>query len=129
MKILVVDDNKAYLEVMSNLLRDAGHEVMVAEDGKEARELLEIETFSLIISDVFMPRLDGTRFHSYVREFAEVREIPFIFVSGFDDETTRKLVENSQCDFFFSKTAAFDDIAQLIAKLETRQPLTGHHAG
>ena len=117
MRILVVDDNKGFLDVMAQLLRDYGYEVFVAEDGKQAREFLEIEKVDLIISDVFMPTLDGTRFHSYVREFTDARDVPFIFISGYDDEQTRNVVVNSEIDFFFSKTTPVETIVDLIEKL------------
>ncbi|MCZ6775949.1 MAG: response regulator [Ignavibacteria bacterium] len=117
MRILVVDDNKGFLDVMAQLLRDYGYEVFVAEDGKQAREFLEIEKVDLIISDVFMPTLDGTRFHSYVREFTDARDVPFIFISGYDDEQTRNVVVNSEIDFFFNKTTPVETIVDLIEKL------------
>ena len=117
MRILVVDDNKGFLDVMAQLLRDYGYEVFVAEDGKQAREFLEIEKVDLIISDVFMPTLDGARFHSYVREFTDARDVPFIFISGYDDEHTRNVVVNSDIDYFFSKTTPVETIVDLIEKL------------
>jgi len=117
MRILVVDDNKGFLDVMAQLLRDYGYKVFVAEDGKQAREFLEIEKVDLIISDVFMPTLDGVRFHSYVREFTDAHDVPFIFISGYDDEHTRSVVVNSDIDFFFSKTTPVETIVDLIEKL------------
>ena len=123
MKILVVDDNRGFLDIMGDLLRDYGYEVLLAEDGKQARELLEMERVDLIISDVFMPTLDGTRFHSYVREFTDVQDVPFIFVSGYDDEHTRNVVADSNIDFFFSKAAPVENIVKLIEKLRaSKQP-------
>jgi DNA-binding response OmpR family regulator len=123
MKILVVDDNKSFLNVIGGVLQDHGHEVCLADDGKQARELLESEIVDLIISDVFMPTLDGTRFHSYVREFTDARDVPFIFISGFDDENTRRLVADSKKDFFFSKTTPFEEVISLIEKMDENSDL------
>ncbi|MBM2839965.1 MAG: diguanylate cyclase protein [Bacteroidetes bacterium] len=118
MRILAVDDNKGFLSVIGDLLRDCGHEVFLAEDGKQAREFLEDEKVDLIISDVFMPTLDGSRFHSYVREFTDASRVPFIFISGFDDEHTKKLVVDSKIDFFVSKTAPIEDVVGLIDRIK-----------
>ncbi len=118
MKILLVDDEKGFLNVMGEVLRDSGYETLLAEDGKQARELLEMEKVDLIISDVFMPTLDGVRFHSYVREFTDVPDIPFIFVSGYDDQHTKNLVENSAIDFFFAKTTPVEMILATIEKFK-----------
>jgi DNA-binding response OmpR family regulator len=103
MKILVVDDDTNYLGLLSNLLRERGHEVFLAEEGKAARELLDVEQVDLIISDVVMPTLDGVWFHSYVREFSNAPEVPFVFVSGRNDEYARNLVINPRLDLSLSK--------------------------
>lgn len=118
MRILLADDEHAFLSVMGDLLRDYGYEVLTAEDGKQARECLETETVDAIISDVFMPTLDGVRFHSYVREFTDARDVPFIFISGYDDEHTRNLVVDSSIDYFFSKTTPVETIVELLKKLD-----------
>jgi DNA-binding response OmpR family regulator len=70
-----------------------------------------------------MPTLDGVRFHSYVREFMDSQDVPFIFISGYDDEYTRNLVVDSRTDFFFSKTTPMEQILALIENLKAvRQP-------
>lgn len=128
MKILVVDDNKSFLAAVGQVLEDNGHAVVLADDGKQAREFLESEPVDLIISDIFMPILDGNRFHSYVREFTDARDVPFIFLSGYDDENTRKLAADKKKDFFFSKTTPFEDVISLIEKMDQkkdRNPATG----
>jgi CheY-like chemotaxis protein len=124
MKILVVDDNKSFLTVIGRVLEDHGHAVVLAGDGKQAREVLESELVDLIISDVFMPTLDGNRFHSYVREFTDARDVPFIFISGYNDENTRKLVADSTKDFFFSKTTPFEEVISLIEKMNQNRDLS-----
>jgi two-component system nitrogen regulation response regulator NtrX len=118
MKILLVDDEQGYLNVMGDILRQHGHEVVLAEDGKQARESLDMERVDLIISDVFMPTLDGVRFHSYVREFTDSHDLPFVFVSGYDDENTRTLVKDPEKDFFFSKSTPIETIISFIDQLK-----------
>lgn len=119
MKILLVDDERGFLDVMGDILRENSHDVIVAEDGKQARESLECEQIDLIISDVFMPTLDGLRFHDYVREFTTVQDIPFIFMSGYDDEHTQGLVVDPSIDFFLSKTAPIENLLDLVETLKT----------
>jgi DNA-binding response OmpR family regulator len=118
MRILLVDDEESFLAVMGRVLREQGYEVIQAEDGKLAREALEGEKIDLIISDVFMPTLDGVRFHSYVREFTDAKNVPFIFISGYDDQHTRGLAANSPLDHFLSKTTPIEDIIALIEKIK-----------
>lgn len=119
MRILLVDDEKGFLNVMGDTLRAGGHEVLPAENGKQAREVLESQRVDLIISDVFMPTLNGVRFHSYVRDFTDSSDVPFIFLSGYDDEQTRNLIVDPKLDFFFSKTTP---VEQLMAFIGTLKP-------
>ncbi len=121
MRILVVDDNKGFLDVLGDVLRSFGYQILVAEDGKQAREILETEEVDLIISDVFMPTLDGNRFHSYVREFLRATDIPFIFYSGYHSEETEAIVNNSELDFFVSKSSPVEDIVGLIEKIRSQR--------
>jgi two-component system OmpR family response regulator len=105
-----------FLNVMEQVLRTQGYDVIKAQDGKEAREALEEEKIDLIMSDVFMPTLDGVRFHSFVREFTDAKDVPFIFISGYDDEHTRGLAAESPNDYFLGKTTPIEEILALIEK-------------
>jgi DNA-binding response OmpR family regulator len=117
MRILLVDDEEGFLNTMEGVLREKGYEVVRARDGKEAGEALEGEKIDLIISDVYMPTLDGIRFHSFVREFTDARDVPFIFISGYDDEHMRDLAAESTNDYFLRKPTPIEDILALIDKV------------
>jgi DNA-binding response OmpR family regulator len=58
-RILVVDDEKALLELVSAILKGEGYEVSIANSGPKALEILEREEFDLILLDVMMPDMDG----------------------------------------------------------------------
>jgi len=124
MKILIVDDEEDFLVALEGVLQEKGYEVVRALDGKMAREALEEEKIDLIISDVYMPTLDGIRFHAFVREFTDARDVPFIFISGYDDEHTRGLAAESPNDYFVGKTTPIEDILALIEKIK-RTPTGG----
>ncbi len=117
MTILLVDDEENYLDLMSGALRRKGHTVVVARDGKQARESIDQDRPDLIISDVFMPTLDGARLHSYVRDFTDIPDVPFIFVSGHDDVTVRRLVVDERIDYFFTKSGPVESVLSLVDRL------------
>ncbi len=120
MKILVVDDDAGYLRVLGDLLAEEGHEVLPCSDGKQARECLERQAVDLVISDVYMPTLDGCRFHDYVRELISDESTPFIFVSGVEMDGARTVVVDPQKDFFVSKLAPVQEILALIEHVKDR---------
>ena len=122
MRILLVDDEEAFLTALGGVLMEKGYDVVMAQDGKQAREALEDEKIDLIISDIFMPTLDGVRFHTFVREYTDAKDVPFIFISGYDHENIRTLAENSPKDFFLRKPAPVEDILALIERVSRTSP-------
>jgi DNA-binding response OmpR family regulator len=118
MRILAVDDEKGYLSMLADMLGKYGFDVVLAEDGKQAREILDQEKVDLIISDIHMPTLDGVRFHSYVREFTDRADIPFILISGIDDQKSRQAIVDPKLDFFLRKSAPVQEMVSLIERLK-----------
>ncbi len=59
LRILLAEDNVVNQRLALTLLRKAGHEVVLAENGREALERLQAETFDVVLMDVEMPELDG----------------------------------------------------------------------
>jgi DNA-binding response OmpR family regulator len=118
MRVLMVDDDIFYVELIGELLGELGHEVVLAGDGKQGREILEMESVDLIISDVYMPTLDGLWFHSYVREFSTAADVPFIFVSGIDSDRSREGILDPAIDYFVSKSRPVADLVALVEKVQ-----------
>ena len=59
MKILIVDDERAIRNSMSEILSDEGYEVEVAENGQQACQMVEKEKYDVIFCDIKMPVMDG----------------------------------------------------------------------
>jgi len=115
MRILLVDDEQSFLNVLGDVLRDYGYDVVQAEDGGAARTLAEAQKFDLVISDVFMPTLSGPEFHKHIR--GQSPDLPFIFLSGFDHDRARTLVQDPDRDFFLSKTSPLETIVACIERV------------
>ena len=58
-KVLVVDDEESVREMVSKIVTHIGHEVVTARNGKEALEELRNEPFTILITDIKMPEMDG----------------------------------------------------------------------
>lgn len=79
-QILLIDDDEAMRETLADCLDSAGHTVSQAENGKKALQLLEKTTYDLIITDVFMPELDGIELIQILGERDD--QPPIITISG-----------------------------------------------
>lgn len=80
-KILVVDDAESIRDVVSYTLRQQGYEVTTAFDGQDAFEKLSKESFPLIITDLYMPRLDGLELIKKIRTLDSYKGIPILFLT------------------------------------------------
>ena len=58
-RILVVDDEQDYCDVLKMILEAKGYQVMTCNNGQEALELLEKHSFDVVVSDLSMPVMDG----------------------------------------------------------------------
>jgi putative two-component system response regulator len=80
--LMVVDDNEALREGLSEMLSFEGFTVVTSENGLEALEKMQVISPDLIISDITMPQMDGYSFFSAVRSRPEWVTIPFIFLTA-----------------------------------------------
>lgn len=78
--ILVADDDKNIRILLRAVLENAGYTVSLAENGRQALELLDKEHIDLVVLDVMMPELDGYEFTKAVRQ--SETNIPIIMVSA-----------------------------------------------
>lgn len=119
MTILVVDDEPSYRLVLRSVLKDEGYEVEVAENGEAALKKLETCKIDLVISDIYMPVMDGMRFHKAVRALPQFATLPFLFVSAFDDQHTLNAVKDPKCEGFLRKARPVSELKEWIAFLTT----------
>lgn len=83
--ILIVDDTPTNLEVLLDLLENAGFKVVVAEDGESAIALAEYAPPDLILLDVLMPGMDGFETCRRLKANPATQEIPIIFLTAVSD--------------------------------------------
>ena len=85
-KILLVDDETGFAELLRDLLRMDNYEVEVANDGVEGVEKVQTFKPDVIISDIVMPRMSGFEMFKKLKSSTETASIPFLFITGFQDE-------------------------------------------
>jgi CheY-like chemotaxis protein len=75
-KLLVVDDEEAILELVSAILKSEGYEVVTANSGLEALEIMEHESVDLVLLDVMMPEMDGWAVVKEMKKRPELKKLP-----------------------------------------------------
>jgi two-component system chemotaxis response regulator CheY len=83
MKVLVVDDFSTMRRIVKNILRQLGFEnILEADDGMSALDVLRSQSVDFIISDWNMPRLSGMELLKAVRTSEEWKDLPFLMVTA-----------------------------------------------
>lgn len=80
--LLVVDDEKDVLSVLAKGLTAEGYSVITASGGSEALALAKSKQPDLIILDVLLPDMEGPEVNKRLKEDAETKDIPVIFLTG-----------------------------------------------
>jgi class 3 adenylate cyclase len=83
--ILVVDDHRTTRLKLSLGLKQQGHTVAEAENGRQALEKLKAESFDLVLLDIMMPELDGYQVLEHMKKDNDLRDVPVIVISAQDE--------------------------------------------
>jgi len=101
--ILVVDDDIVILKFVEFTLKGLGYKTTLAKNGKEAIDQAKNQHFDLIISDLYMPLMDGNELVKRLRQTPEYQHTPFIFLSSNNEEETWIKNLNDGADDFITK--------------------------
>ncbi len=84
LKVLAVDDHPSMRSILRKMLYQMRYFEAIEEaiDGEEAWEKMQVQSFHLVITDVNMPRLDGGRLLRRCRSRIDLRDVPFLIISG-----------------------------------------------
>ncbi len=119
MTVLVVDDEPSFRLAAREVLMAEGYDVLTAENGEEALRKLSLIEPDIIVSDIYMPVMDGRKLHRAVREMPRYEKLPFLFVSGYSDQQTMTAMCDPRYDGFASKSSPAEDLISWIKYLTT----------
>jgi serine phosphatase RsbU (regulator of sigma subunit) len=97
--ILVVDDNQSNLDLLSWQIKAQKHQVVTANNGKDALEKIATGNYDLILLDILMPEINGYQVLQYLRN-SQWRHIPIIMISALDEiDSVVKCIEMGAEDY------------------------------
>lgn len=83
--ILVVDDNRLNRMKLAHGLQQEGYTSAMAEDGRQALEMIQAQPFDLVLLDILMPEMDGYQVLEAMKGDSKLRDIPVIVISALDE--------------------------------------------
>lgn len=123
--VLVVEDNEDFSHFLSQELDRIYNKVLTAKDGIEGAMMAEAENPDIIVSDVMMPRMNGTDMCRRIKENIETSHIPIILLTAWSTDEGRAAGYKAGADAYIAKPFDMEvllaRISNLLEKQEKRQ--------
>jgi signal transduction histidine kinase len=125
-KVLIVEDSRTQAEILKNTLEKHGYIPSLAENGKEALDIIGTVNPDVIISDVIMPVMDGYEFCRTIKNDTRYRHIPVILLTMLTDSKDVIYAMVSGADNFITKPYQGEYLVSRLKKILSQKnvPLT-----
>ena len=118
-KVLIVDDELAIREMLRDVLEDAGHEIEVAPCAEDALEMMPHYNPDIIVSDIWMPGMDG---HTFCQTARKTSDASILMITGIPSEISILQGKQTHADDILIKPFDVENFVERIeALLEKRR--------
>jgi two-component system, cell cycle response regulator DivK len=117
--ILLVEDNDLNRDMLIRRLTRAGLEVISAENGQQALDLMRSDSPSVVLMDMNLPIKDGWTACREARDDEQIKHIPIIALTAHAMEADRLSAIDAGCDEYATKPVDFPGLLIKIGKLTT----------
>lgn len=121
-RILVIDDDASLLQMMSLMLKRAGHTPLLASDGLEGIEVARKAQPDMAIVDVMMPDMSGYEVCRILRQDPQTMSIPLLILTALSQPEQREWAEDAGADDFVTKPVTRDDLVKHVDSLLASGP-------
>ena len=119
--ILVVDDDAQMRAALSEAIQRLGHKAVLCDSGANAVEKLGDDSYSLVVTDMKMPKMDGLTFLKEVRR--RIGNLPVLVITGFGTvENAVETMKEGATDYLM-KPFSFDALGKTIESILSRQAM------
>jgi two-component system, OmpR family, aerobic respiration control protein ArcA len=115
--ILVIEDDDSVRAALRRMLESDGYRVLAAADGTQLSEVLDDAPLALILMDVGLPWIDGFELAALLKEHADLKNIPLVFLSGRDSAEDVKKGFAVGADDYLTKPFDLEKIRKTVRTL------------
>ncbi len=124
-QILVVDDDAVTARFIASLLREHGYDVLIAEDGAHALELVDRHELAMVVCDLVMPYRDGYSVLRAIRQNEKFHDLPVLLLSMRDrEEDIVKGLEEGADDYVIKPFNARELLARIRKILNRKRKVS-----
>jgi CheY-like chemotaxis protein len=117
LQVMVVDDNKEFVELFAMELRTCGYEVQVAGDGQTALQIALAEPPDVILTDLGLPGMHGYKLAKLLRAQLGPKKPVFIALTGYSNDSDQLRSKAEGFQFHFTKPVQPSLLRDLLASL------------
>jgi two-component system chemotaxis response regulator CheY len=115
-KFLVVDDSASMRQLVSSTIKNAGYEVLIAENGMDALSKLNVGKFDMVITDLNMPDMDGIELIKKLRTLQDYRFVPIIMLTTESQEAKKQEGKQAGASGWIVKPFASEKLLNVVKK-------------
>ncbi len=116
-KVLVVEDSVTQREMITDLLKDSGLSVTVANDGVEALERIQGQRPDLVVLDIVMPRMNGYEVCRRIKADPKTQSVPVVMCSSKGEEFDRYWGMKQGADAYIAKPFEPQELVGTVKQL------------
>lgn len=117
-KVLLIDDDQDLLTIFSKALKDGGHDVVVAYDGRTGLERAKTEKPNVILCDQVMPDLAGNDVLKSLKEDSATKEIPVAMLSNFgQNQLVQNALSQGAVDYILKYQVEPQDLVNKVSEI------------
>jgi DNA-binding response OmpR family regulator len=111
--ILIVDDDRIIVQLLSAIFEKYGFKVFEASDGLEGWQVFNSELIDIVLTDILMPGLTGKELAHRIRKLSPSTKIAMM--TGGETEVAAELMNNGKADYFFLKPFDIKSVCEMLA--------------
>ncbi len=118
-RLLLVEDSVIIRTQMQRLLKGAGYDVVVAEDGLAGLQQIQAQEFDIVLSDVEMPKMNGLEMTASIRQNSKYKQLPIVLLTTLASDEDKRRGQEAGANAYltkgnFNQQVLFDTLNQLI---------------
>ena len=116
-KILIVEDEKDILNMLSEAFRFEGYEVLCSSDGEEALRIIRIENPDIILLDLQIPKVNGFQVCNSIKSNPILSPMKVIIISGKAQQIDREIAQDAGADDYITKPFSIIKLVEMAEAL------------
>lgn len=120
-KVLIADDEKALRLLIAGTLEIGGYDILEADNGIRALELVKLERPDLIILDVMMPGMTGYEVCKWIKTNPDIADTKVLILTAKGQQSDKEAAWEALADFYLSKPFSPMELLSMVEKILSRK--------